>query len=164
MEDNPIVVLDNGGCTIKAGIAGEDHPSVIMPSAVGLEDYNNLSDSETYAKYLQKCSSGEFRASYPIKKGSITNWEDMENIWSNIVHKHLQISPEEASVLITEPIANSAPAREKIAEILLEKLKFGAISIATSPILPMYAAGRTSGIVLDVGDTVTQVVPVWGGW
>lgn len=162
-NEKPIVVIDNGGCTIKAGIAGDDHPSVVVPNAVGLEEFSSLSDETTFQKYLEAYRRDDFRVSHPIKNGTITNWEDMETIWCNVIHDHLHITPEESGILVTEPIGNSKPAREKMAEILLEKLNFSAISIATSPILPMYAAGRTSGIVLDVGDGITQVVPVWGG-
>ncbi|CAL8121944.1 unnamed protein product [Orchesella dallaii] len=164
MSEAPIVVIDNGGNTLKAGIAGDDHPSVVIPSGVGLQDFLNLSDPDTFNRFMEISSSGDLKVRNPIKNGTVTNWEDMETIWRHAIQDNLHINPEESSILMTEPMGNPKPAREKIGEILFESLNFNAISIATAPILPMYAAGRTTGIVLDVGDGITQVVPVWGGY
>lgn len=163
MEENSIVVIDNGGNTIKAGFAGDDHPSIVTRNALGLEEFASISDPSIFSNYQRKFKTDGISVRHPVTNGVITNWEDMEEIWSKVIHDQLQVTPEEMNLLITEPVHNSRPAREKIAEIMLEKFNFNAISIATAPILPMYAAGRTTGIVLDVGDGVTQVVPVWGG-
>ncbi|ODM98158.1 Actin, muscle [Orchesella cincta] len=164
MSETPIVVIDNGGNTVKAGIAGDDHPSAVIPTGVGLQEFFNLSDLDTFNRYMEITSSGDLKVRNPISHGAVTNWEDMETIWRHVIQDNLHINPEEASILMTEPMANPKPAREKIGEILFESLNFNAISIATAPILPMYAAGRTTGIVVDVGDGITQVVPVWGGY
>lgn len=162
MAETPIIIIDNGGCTIKAGLSGEDYPAVVVPNAIGLEDFSNLSDKATFEKYID-ANSGDFKVRYPIRHGAVTDWESMTTVWSHIVEDHLNVNPEECSVLVTEPISNPKPAREKMAEILFETLNFKGVSIATSPILPMYAAGLTTGLVLDIGDGATQVVPVWGG-
>jgi actin-related protein len=46
---------------------------------------------------------------------------------------------------------------------MFETFSIPAFYVANSAVLPLYAAGRTTGIVLDSGDGVSQTVPVYEG-
>lgn len=54
--------------------------------------------------------------------------------------------------------------REKSAEIFLETFNSPAFFVSAQAILALYASGRTTGVVLDSGDGVTHVVPVFEGF
>lgn len=45
--------------------------------------------------------------------------------------------------------------REKAAELAFERMNVPAMFVSNQAVLSLYASGRTSGIVLDVGDGVT---------
>jgi actin-related protein len=56
---------------------------------------------------------------------------------------------------------NPSKHRKKIFEIFFEKFQVPAVFVAIQGVLPLFATGRTTGIVLDSGDGVTHVVPVY---
>ncbi len=45
-------------------------------------------------------------------------------------------------------------------EIMFEKFEVPAYYLALQPVLSLHATGRNTGIVLDLGDGLTQVVPI----
>ena len=53
--------------------------------------------------------------------------------------------------------------REKIAEIMFDYFKIPSIYLALPAVLSLYASGKTTGIVLDSGDSVTYSVPILDG-
>ncbi len=50
-----------------------------------------------------------------------------------------------------------------MAEILFESFNVPAMYVADQAVLSLYASGRTTGIVLDSGDGVTNAVPICEG-
>lgn len=79
------VVLDNGSGMVKAGIAGEDAPSVVFPAIVGRPKHATVMQGvATKSEYIgdqamQK--KGVLNLNYPIDKGIVDSWEDMEKVW-----------------------------------------------------------------------------------
>lgn len=54
---------------------------------------------------------------YPIERGIVKNWDDMETVWQHTFYNELRVSPEEHLVLLTEPPYNPSANREKSAEV-----------------------------------------------
>lgn len=46
-------------------------------------------------------------------------------------------------------------------EIFFEKFQVPAVYIAVQGVLSLFATGKSTGIVLDSGDGVTHVIPVY---
>jgi len=59
---------------------------------------------------------------------------------------------------------NPTRNREKLLEEMFEKYDFGAASISIQAMLTLYAQGLVTGVVVDTGDGVTHVVPVYEGF
>ena len=58
---------------------------------------------------------------YPIERGIITNWDDMEKIWHHCFTE-LRVAPAERPVLLIEAPLNPKANREKMAQVkYLEK-------------------------------------------
>lgn len=70
---------------------------------------------------------------------------------------------DEHPVLLTEPPHNPTSHREKLAEVFFETFRAPALFVAPPAVLSLYASGRTTGVVLDVGDGVTHCIPVYEG-
>ena len=66
--------------------------------------------------------------------------------------------------MITEPPKTPNKNREKIVETFMEHYKAKGVYVATSGTLALYSAGKTTGVVCDSGDCVTQTVPVYEGF
>ena len=88
--------------------------------------------------------------------------------------------------MLTEPPMNPTKNREKMCEIMFEEYKFGGVYVAIQAVLTLYAQGSLSpttvcsgielmqwvrsktglqtGVVVDSGDGVTHIVPVYDGF
>ncbi|KAL3940915.1 MAG: hypothetical protein SGBAC_004628 [Bacillariaceae sp.] len=71
---------------------------------------------------------------------------------------------EDHPALLTEAPLNPRQNRDKVAEIFFETFRAPALFFAPPSVLSLYASGRTTGVVLDVGEGVTHAVPVYEGF
>jgi centractin len=65
---------------------------------------------------------------------------------------------------LTEAPLNPAKNREQATQIFFETFNVPALFFSLQAVLSLYASGRTTGVVLDVGDGVTHAVPVFEGF
>lgn len=107
---------------------------------------------------------GLLRLRYPMEHGIVTHWDDMEKIWHSVLSTELKITTEDHPVLLTEAPLNPRRNREQCAQIFFEQFNSPALYLSIQAILSLYASGRTTGLVLDSGDGVTHVVPVYNGF
>jgi len=96
---------------------------------------------------------------YPISHGQITQWDQMKQIWNHCVQV-LGGDPTNQNVLITEAARNSTEHREKLYGAMFE-MGFQGAYVAVQALLTLYSAGMDSGLILDSGDGVTHVIPVY---
>lgn len=101
---------------------------------------------------------------YPIEHGIITNWDEMEKIWHYIFYNELGVAPDEHAVLLTEAPLNPKAHIERMTEIMFETFNFPIMYVAMQAKLSLYASGRQTGIVLDSGDGVSHIVPIFDGY
>lgn len=98
----------------------------------------------------------------------------------------LNIDTRGQKILLTEPPMNPKKNREKMAEVMFERYSFGGLYVAIQAVLTLYAQGKQTrigliedgeaeskviprsglqtGVVVDSGDGVTHVVPVYEGY
>ena len=83
--EKPTVVIDNGSFTCKAGLAGQDAPSVEVRSIVGVPrmtsmHFPGLSLQDHYVGDEALKKRGLLTLKHPIERGFVTNWDDMEKV------------------------------------------------------------------------------------
>ncbi|KAL8200139.1 hypothetical protein R6Q57_011478 [Mikania cordata] len=167
-DDIEPIVIDTGSGSMKAGFAGDDAPRVIFPTisgsprykTTGVMDHNN---DNNFVGDEALSGGGHMILKYPIEHGTISDWDGMEKIWHHTFYNELRVDPEEHPALLTEPLLNSRLTRERITQIMFETFNLPAMSLYLQAVLSMYASGRTTGIVLDIGDGMSQFVPVYEG-
>ena len=167
--DKPPVVCDNGTGFVKCGFAGDNFPSHIFPSIIGrpvLRSEERVMDIELKDIMIgDECTAARdmLETSYPISNGIVKNWEDMEHLY-NYTFDRLKIDPSEHKIMLTEAALNPKRNREKLVEVMFETFNFDGVHCSIQAVLTLYAQGLLTGVVVDSGDGVTHVVPVYEGF
>lgn len=101
---------------------------------------------------------------YPLVEGKINNWDDMCHIWDYCFTK-LGLPDDKSAhqILLTEAARNPLKNREKMGEIMFERYGFGGVLFEYQALLTLMAEGQRTGAVLDAGDGVSHVIPVYEG-
>nr|QGN00871.1 ActL2 [Drosophila algonquin] len=168
------VVIDNGSGMCKVGFGGDDAPTAIFPSIVGRPRHmsamfgigikNSLGGiAEAYVGDEAQKSRGVLALKYPIERGNVVDWTDMERIWDYSFRNVLKVAPDEHPVLLAEAPLNHKDNRERLTQIMFEKFGTPALYLAVQAVLTLYASGRTTGMVVDSGDGVTYSIPIFDG-
>lgn len=167
----PCVVCDNGTGFVKVGMAGENFPAHIFPSMVGsptLRADEAIEESQTLKDIMCGDEAAAVRSSleirYPVENGIVRNWDDMEKLWDYTFDNKLQIETQGHKILLTAPPMNPVKNQQKMMEMMFEKYNFAACNTSIQAVLTLYAQGLLTGVVVDMGDGVTHVVPVYDGY
>jgi actin len=171
------LVIDNGSGVCKSGFAGDDFPRAISPSLIGHQRCRGVmfgmgtillslkfaGYKESYFGDEAQSKRGVLTLKYPIEHGIVTNWDEMEQIWSYTLYNELKVAPEEHPILLTEAPLNPKANSEEMCRIMFEGFNTCAMYVAMDGVLSMYASGRINGIVLNCGDGVIHTIPVYNG-
>jgi actin-related protein 2 len=96
-----------------------------------------------------------------MENGIVKRWDDMQHLWDYTFFEKMKIDPAGRKILLTEPPMNPLKNREMMAEVMFERYNFGGVYVAIQAVLALYAQGLSSGVVVDSGDGVTHIVPVY---
>eukprot|EP00928_Gymnodinium_smaydae_P001719 TRINITY_DN10616_c1_g2_i1.p1 TRINITY_DN10616_c1_g2~~TRINITY_DN10616_c1_g2_i1.p1 ORF type:complete len:516 (+),score=77.78 TRINITY_DN10616_c1_g2_i1:93-1550(+) len=160
--DYAILVLENASSMIRVGFAGDDAPYAVFPTVVG-HPLNRRIVKSCIGDEAQR-KRGILRMTFPIERGIVVKWDDMEKIWHHAFYNELRVAPEEHPVLITEAPLSPKVDREQVMKIMFETFSVPAMFIAIQSVLSVFASGRTTGIVVDCGESASRIVPVQDGY
>ncbi|KAL3169479.1 hypothetical protein MRX96_045532 [Rhipicephalus microplus] len=170
-QGKKVIVCDNGTGFVKCGYAGSNFPAFRFPSLVGrpiLRAAHKIGDIEIKDVMVGDEASklrSMLEVEYPMENGIVRNWDDMCLVWDYTFGEHkLAIDPHECKVLLTEPPMNPLKNRERMIEVMFEKYGFDSAYIAIQAVLTLYAQGLYTGVVVDSGDGVTHICPVFEGF
>ncbi|KAG5612299.1 hypothetical protein H5410_023580 [Solanum commersonii] len=163
--DIQTLVIDCGSRMTKAGFAGDDSPRVVFPSIVGRPRHTGVmvGQKAAYAGDQALSKRAVLTLKHPIERGVVRNWDDMEGLWHYTFYHELRVAPEEHSILLTEAPFNPKANREKMIQVMFETFNVPAMYVENQAVLSLLANGRTNGIVVDSGDTVSHIIPVYEG-
>eukprot|EP01060_Flectonema_neradi_P019934 TRINITY_DN27444_c0_g1_i1.p1 TRINITY_DN27444_c0_g1~~TRINITY_DN27444_c0_g1_i1.p1 ORF type:complete len:642 (+),score=137.57 TRINITY_DN27444_c0_g1_i1:40-1965(+) len=128
MDPTSILIVDIGGETVRAGLAG-DRPSNVFLSYVVVE-------TETGCAGL-RCRD----------RGTVVDWGRLEGIWKEIFTTFGTDHP----VLVVAPPTESPEALSRISEMLFETFNVPTICFGDSAVLSACSAGLKTGLILETG-------------
>lgn len=166
------VVCDNGTGVVKVGYAGSNFPDFNFRSMIGrpmMRADEKMAGKGIVLKDImvgdEAAAVREFlECSYPLENGIVRNWSDMKILWDYTFNECLKINPSERRILLTEPPANPMENRKKMYEHMFDVYGFDGAMVAIQAVLVLYAQGLLTGVVLDSGDGVSHVIPVYEGY
>ena len=170
------VIIDNGTNTIKAGFSDDDMPRIVIPTVLGRpttnsvavqeeedeEERNEQIDIFVGEEALNK--GGILQLCRPITKGEITDYKTIELIWKHIFYNELLTETKTHSVIVTEAPFAAYENKKNMAEILFEHLGVESLYITNTSTLSLFANGKTTGTVVDIGYQTTSFVPIYEGF
>ncbi|ELR14501.1 actin subfamily protein [Acanthamoeba castellanii str. Neff] len=131
------LVVDWGAASTKAGIAGEDAPSLIVPTS---QDGGARDSSELAI-------------------------EEVADLWRLVFGpQHLCVDTTEHMLITAEAALAPKIHRERCCQLAFEEFGVAGYYVGTSAVLSLYAAGRTTGIVVDCGHHSTTLAPIYEGY
>lgn len=166
---NQPVVIDLGTAITKAGFAGTPTPTTLLPTAVAYPTLPRAMPASAAAATPpligpdMAALAGVVRVSRPLRRGAVDDQAETAALLAHVLEKDLRAAQGAHPVLVTENARTPRRNREVLAELLFEGCAVPSLYVAVPAVLALYAAGRTTGVVLDVGDGVTSVVPVAKG-
>lgn len=170
-QGRKVVVCDNGTGFVKCGFAGQNFPSFIFPSLVGrpiIRSTQKVGDIEIKDLMLGDEASqlrSMLEVNYPMENGIVKNWDDMKHLYDyTFGPTKLGINPTDCKLLLTEPPMNPKKNRERMVETMFEHYQFHSLYVAIQAVLTLYAQGLLTGVVVDSGDGVTHICPVYEGF
>ena len=167
-EDIQALVIDMGSGMCKAGFAGDDAPRRVFPSIVGRPKHPGymvgMDQKDAFIGDEAQGHRAMLTLKYPMRRGVVTNWDDMEKIWHHNFYNELHVAPEEHPILLTEAPLNPKANRERMMQIMFETFNVPAIYVSVQAVLALYASGRVTGCVLDIGDGVAHSGAIFEGY
>ncbi|CAG8677079.1 5431_t:CDS:2 [Gigaspora rosea] len=170
MDTSKTLVVDNGTGFVKVGYAGSNFPQYVFPSVVGrpiLRAEEKVGNVEV-KNIMVGDEAAELRSmlqmSYPMENGIIKIWEDMKHLWDYTFNEKLKVDPKDCKVLLTEPPMNPTSNRQEMVRMMFEEYGFQGVYVSIQAVLTLYAQGLLTGVVVDSGDGVTHIVPIFDGY
>ena len=169
MSNNIPIIVDIGTSEIKAGFAGQDGPKIRSPNYIGELNSKKKYEQNQKKHYVSdECNKfiRNLGLRFPIEHGSFTNQEDISLVF-NYIYSKLEINEEQIKnhpLLISEPLHNKEENREKISEILFEKIGVPSLIFGSQPLLSLYSTSYTTGVILESGDAITQSCVSYEGY
>lgn len=163
------VIIDIGEASCKVGFAGNEEPVAVFPTIVGKEKYKAVmvdTQEHTRTSYVgEDCANmrGVLKINYPISRGAIVSWEDYYEILSHIFYNVLRVDPRQHPVVYIEHTLTPPDTRNYIAQVLYDTYGVQSLYMANADLLSLFSVGLTSGLVVDIGEGLTFIVPVANG-
>ncbi|KAF8583586.1 Actin/actin-like protein [Ramaria rubella] len=169
----PVVVLDNGAYTIKAGVSTSPTatPRIIHNAAIRSKGDRHLYIGHEFEK-CRDYASLNYRLSF--ERGYLTDWDVQKAVWDGLFGSEaLSLDLQSTSLLITEPPFNLHSIQEKYDQLAFEEYEFASYVRCPAASLAPYGSIFSSdtpslphpecSVVVDSGFSFTHVLPLMQG-
>ena len=163
------IVMDIGSSTFRAGFAGSERPDIIESTSVGFED----SSSHYPPKFNRPAPGIEIKRTWKKSESSGSlDLSDEEALSTMLQYGMASLVPSsggesmtdsENPVLVSEPSLQNNAYRQKVVQLLFEKLGCRAAFVCKRSVLSAFSLGKITALVVSVGAGVSNVSCIVGG-
>lgn len=154
------IIMDIGCGTTKAGIGGDDLPSILFPTLIGKQKTAINLDKEKYIGQEVWEKRGVLNISTPLDRGKITDWDDLEFIWNHIFLDKLKLDSASHPILHSIYPHQENVSKERMTLIFFESFNVPGFLCTNQPLLSLYGTGKTQGLVVESGEQITSVISI----
>ena len=158
----PAVVIDNGSYTTKAGFSLEDLPSLVFNSNYMKHD---KTQQVIIGDELMENNS-EQQVMKLLDDGLIYDFDNIVHNWQYVfdnVDNNNPINSSEFPLVVTEQPWNTSKNKVNSCQVAFETLQVPIFSLVKTPLAQLYRCGKSTGLVIDIGSSVTSVTPILDG-
>lgn len=167
------LILDYGGLNIRLGRMTNQTPSMIIQNKYLAMNTENLFEKDVDflfgqdADFLSSC----YNVVSTVENGRITDWLACEKIW-NVLFKDLFDSnsgpnmPDklQRNLYFTASLNYTSRCYERLCEYFIGKLGVERLSFGIDSINALYSIGKTTGLVIDSGDSCSKIFSIVDGF
>lgn len=159
-----VAVVEYGSHTFRAGLAynfpSDQEPRLVIPATVRSVPPDGTAEqpSSTSQQLGSAPPEGSQEHRPVVQDGRITYWPGFEALLHYILYQQLgwQIG-EEGSVIMPEPLFTPRADREQLTQLAFEEFNMTGFFLCDQPVLSLYAVGKITGTVVDLGHCKTDI-------
>ncbi|OBZ68644.1 Actin-like protein ARP6 [Grifola frondosa] len=168
----PVVIVDNGASSIKAGwsVLMTQNRGAIIPNAI----VRSKGDKTAYVGHeMAKCRDyASLNYRLPFEKGYLVDWDAQKAIWDGMFSNEVfGVNTAESSLLITEPCFDLPNLQDVYDQFVFEEYEFlSYYRCAPASLIPHGSLFAQPGLctpectlVIDSGFSFTHIVPIMKG-
>ena len=169
-RDNPVLIIDIGACSVRAGFADDNpYPEVFAPAVCSM-DLHSFELIDCGHQALLPQNRYDARLLYPRRPATRMdrlNWQEVNARLAlqsvvEMVLETLNVDAQSCILVMTAPMTEGLD-REKLVDMLLGSIGFAGVYLQEQALLALYSYNTTSGVIVDVGDHI-DIVPVIDGY
>ncbi|KAN0043233.1 hypothetical protein ACTA71_010873 [Dictyostelium dimigraforme] len=162
------IIIECGSGNTKVGFSDILTPRDEFPTVVGRTKYYGVlygapSKKVIFAGHEVKTQKSNISIKHPVERGSIVDWNEMEQILNYSFNQVLNISSDEYPVLISDSPFNSKINRERMIQIMFETYNVLSTNITNRATLSLIVSGKESGLVSHCGYGESYSVAIYQG-
>ncbi|KAJ8294121.1 Actin-related protein 4 [Rhodotorula toruloides] len=146
--------------------AGEDAPKCLFPTAFATVPSSDPSQPPTYVHgnnvhlYRPHATVSSF-----VADQIVTDWDAAGRALEHAFQDRMRVKTlEEFPLMATEPSWNTKENKEKMCELAFETWQTPAFYSVDKAVMSAFAAGKGSALIVNVGEELTTVTPVYDGF
>ncbi|KAL7411885.1 actin family [Mrakia frigida] len=180
-HSGPVLIVDNGASTIKAGFAGVPFDPLVIPNSIARSKQEKKSFVGDEIFHAKDFSAITYRV--PFDRGYLVGWDAEKPIWDRLFlsDQGLNVDPSITSLLVTEPYNNLPSLQASYDQIVFEEYEFESYHRTTpaalvpyqpSLLFPSLASTSRSQpalsfpecyVLVDAGYSYTHIIPIMEG-
>ena len=169
MEENPVIIMDIGACSVRVGLAGENaYPELFFPTISSVDTTTGECNDCGLAALLPENRIGAKlvyprRGTLQMSRNSMAANQAIVDIVDTVLN-HYDLQAYQCGLLMTVPPTTPEQERAELAEALMGAVfQFQSILFQEQALLSLYSYNTTTGLVVDIGDHI-DIVPVIDGY
>ncbi len=166
-DEEYTVIIDMGQGNTKVGFAGDEKP-LMFPTVCGKPKYQQMmagvTAKEIYVGDDTKRMRGVLRLSYPIKRGTVMDWDNYYAILNHIFYNTLRVKDaKNCNVIYLVPPLTPPETYQYFARVLFETHQVKSVAILDTATTAIFSIGETTGLSIDIGCGLCTICPVMNG-